>query len=79
MQTIQLDTRVGEDGILKLELPLEMSNTDLEVVVVIQRKEKRGWPPGYFDRTAGALADDPIERLPQGDYDEWEMDEPTSQ
>jgi hypothetical protein len=69
MQTIKLDTRVGHDGILKLELPLDMTDTDLEVLVVVQRKEKRGWPPGYFDQTAGSLADDPIERLPQGEYE----------
>jgi hypothetical protein len=70
MQTIKLDTRVGQDGILKLELPLEVSNADLEVLVVVQRKEKRGWPPGYFERTAGSLADDPIERPSQGEYEE---------
>ncbi len=70
MQTIKLDARVGHDGILKLELPLEVSDTDLEVLVVVQAKEKRGWPVGYFDRTAGALADDPIERPSQGAYEE---------
>lgn len=70
MQTIKLDTRVGQDGILKLELPLEVSDADLEVLVVVQRKEKRGWPPGYFERTAGSLADDPIERPPQGEFEE---------
>ena len=70
MQTIKLDTRVGEDGILKLELPLDVSDTDLEVLIVIQRKEKRGWPPGYFERTAGSLADDPMERPSQGEYEE---------
>jgi hypothetical protein len=68
MQTIKLDARVGEDGILKLELPLEVSDVDLEVLVVVQRKEKRGWPVGYFERTAGSLADDPIERPSQGEY-----------
>jgi hypothetical protein len=46
MQTIKLDAWVGRDGVLKLELPLEMSDTDLEVLVVVQRKEKRGWSPG---------------------------------
>jgi hypothetical protein len=66
MQTIKIDARVGEDGILKLELPLDMADEDLEVLVVVQRKQKRGWPPGYFEQTAGALADDPIERGPQG-------------
>jgi hypothetical protein len=70
MQTIKLDTYVGQDGILKLELPPELSDANLEIVVVVQRKEKRGWPPGYFERTAGALADDPIERPPQGEYEE---------
>jgi hypothetical protein len=70
MQTIKLDARVGGDGVLKLELPLEMSDTDLEVLVVVQPKEKRGWSPGYFERTAGSLADDPIERPPQGDYEQ---------
>ncbi len=69
MQTIKFDTRVGHDGILKLELPLEVSDTDVEVLVVIQQKEKRAWPPGYFDRTPGSLADDPMERPPQGEYE----------
>ncbi|MBK8024225.1 MAG: hypothetical protein IPK19_23015 [Chloroflexi bacterium] len=66
MQTIKLDTRVGHDGILKLEVPLDVTDADLEVLVVVHRKEKRGWPPGYFDRTAGSLADDPMERPQQG-------------
>lgn len=70
MQMIKLDTHVGKDGILKLELPLDVSDMDLEVLVVVQRKEKREWPPDYFERTAGSLADDPIERPPQGEYEE---------
>jgi hypothetical protein len=57
-------------GILKLELPLEMTETDLKVLVVVQRKEKRRWPEGYFERTAGSLADAPIERPQQGEYEE---------
>lgn len=69
MQTIKLDTRVGRDGILKLELPLDVSDMDVEVLVVVQHKEKRGWPPGYFERTAGSLADDPLQRPSQGDHE----------
>jgi hypothetical protein len=69
MQTIKLDTRVGRDGILKLELPLDVSDMDVEVLVVVQHKEKRRWPPGYFERTAGSLADDPLQRPSQGDYE----------
>jgi len=36
MQTIQLRTRVGSDGVLKLEIPLRAREADLEVVVVVQ-------------------------------------------
>ncbi len=70
MQTIKFNTRVGQDGILKLEVPLDVADADLEVLVVVHRKEKRGWPTGYFERTAGSLADEPLERPPQGDYEE---------
>ncbi len=27
------------------------------------------WPPDFFEKTASCLADDPIERAPQGDYE----------
>ncbi len=36
MQTIQLKTRVGSDGLLKLEIPLKAREADLDVVVVVQ-------------------------------------------
>ena len=29
----------------------------------------KGWPPGYFEETAGCLADDPIKRWPQCNCD----------
>jgi hypothetical protein len=70
MQAIKLESHVGSDGILKLELPTDLANTDLEVLIVFQPKQKRSWPPGYFDRTAGSLANDPIERPPQGEYEQ---------
>lgn len=70
MQTIKIDARVNEDGILKLELPLDVTNSDLEVLVVIQTKAKRRWPDGYFERTAGSLADDPLERPAQGEFED---------
>lgn len=72
MNTFKLEAHVGQDGILKLELPVEITGSDIEVLVVIQRKEKRRWPEGYFDRTAGSLSDNPIERPSQGEYEERE-------
>ncbi|WP_016951730.1 DUF2281 domain-containing protein [Anabaena sp. PCC 7108] len=35
--------------------------------------EELGWPPGFFEETAGCLADDPIQRYPQGEYEEREQ------
>ena len=66
METIKLKTYIGSDGLLKLELPTGISNRDLEVLVVLQpvaeAVDDLGWPLGFFDRTYGALADDPLER-----------------
>ena len=31
--------------------------------------DEQGWPSGFFDATYGSLADDPLERLPQGEYE----------
>jgi hypothetical protein len=71
METIKLQTQVTDDGLLKLELPTGMTNRKLEVLIVMQPVEEPevdelGWPIGFFDRTYGALADDPIER--PGDF-----------
>jgi hypothetical protein len=67
METVKLNAQVGEDGILKLELPAGVANRELEVVVVIQplgdeAVDALGWPVGFFERTYGALAATPIER-----------------
>lgn len=73
METIKLKTHVGSDGILKLEVPVNVRNADLEVVVVMQPSEhpvdELGWPIGFFEETYGSLADDPIERPSQGEYE----------
>jgi len=29
--------------------------------------DEHGWPAGFFEETYGSLADDPLERLPQGE------------
>lgn len=70
METMKVKARIGADGILKLEVPTGLSAGEVEVVLVMQEAEPQavdanGWPIGFFDRTYGALADDPIERPPQ--------------
>jgi hypothetical protein len=66
MQTMKVRTHVGGDGLLKLELPTSVTDRDMEVVVVMQPisdipTDALGWPIGFFDRTYGALADDPLD------------------
>jgi hypothetical protein len=70
METLKLKAHVGEDGVLKLEVPTGQRNREVEVLVVMQplngeETDSLGWPVGFFDRTYGALADDPIERPEQ--------------
>ena len=65
METVKIRAHVGNDGVLKLELPTAMNNRDIEVLVVMQAVtdtpvDELGWPVGFFERTYGALADDPL-------------------
>ena len=79
METVKLKSHVGADGILKLEVPTSMRDSDLDVVLVIQPSNrvtdvtdvpsKRVWPPDFFDKTAGAWQGEPLVREPQGEYD----------
>lgn len=71
MQSLTLHTRVGQDGILKLETPIGLRNTELDVVLVlnpITGKDTKGWPPGFFERTFGCIPDFP-DRASQGEYE----------
>ncbi len=37
MQSLTLHTHIGADGILKIEVPVDFNDTDVEVVLVIER------------------------------------------
>jgi hypothetical protein len=70
METIKLKTHVGDDGLLKLELPTGVTNRELEVLVIMQtldeerieesQREREDWE-AFVNATYGSLADDPIE------------------
>jgi hypothetical protein len=73
---------VGKNGrieILSSDLPM---GARIEIIVLIEAlppveyglhaatdKSSKEWPSDFFEKTAGCLADDPIERAPQGDYE----------
>ncbi len=82
MQSVKLKSCSNSDGVLHLDIPVGLANQELEVVVVFQTVERlskaadpvsRGWPPGFFERTAGCIQDDSFIRYPQGEFDEREM------
>lgn len=73
LQAIKVKGHVNGDGILKLEVPVEYPNQDVEAVVVVQtlmpqpaEAESRGLPAGFFDELDQIEADDMIERPDQG-------------
>jgi hypothetical protein len=70
METLKAKAQINEDGVLRLEIPTGLSAQEIDVVLVLASPEIKtvdanGWPIGFFERTYGALADDPMERPPQ--------------
>jgi hypothetical protein len=78
MHSVTLRSHVGADGILNLQVPVGLQDTDLEVMVIMQplltnaikSPENSGWPPGFFEQTFGSIPD--LERPPQGELPERE-------
>ena len=75
MQSLTLHTRVGKDGILKLETPIKFRDAEVDVVLVVntstvksKTKKEKDWPPGFFEKTFGSIPDFP-DRAPQGEYE----------
>ena len=69
MQSVTLRSRISKDGILKLETPIGMPNTDVEVVLVVNPLEKHlDWPEGFLEKFAGSMPDLPL-RESQGEYE----------
>ena len=74
MKSITLHSRVGADGVLDLKVPVGITNSDVQVVVVFEvvTSAKKtpadlGWPPGFLEKFAGSIPD--LERAPQGEYE----------
>ncbi len=79
MQSITLRSHVGADGILHLQVPVGMTDVDLEVMVIVQptvkmdsakTPEELGWSTGFFEKTFGAWQGEPLVREPQGEYEQ---------
>jgi len=62
MQTIPFHATVGDDGMLRLELPFGMRGQSIEGVVVAQAQPNgngsNGAPPAWVDALYGSIQDD---------------------
>lgn len=70
MNALKLKAHIGSDGILRLDVPMGITDVDCDVVVTIPPHMTAEEWNLFIDRTAGSLADDPIERLSQGEYEQ---------
>jgi hypothetical protein len=74
MQSILVRSRVGADGILHLDIPSGLADTDVEVTVILQpvnqptagRAEELGWSSGFFESVLGSWQGERLERECEG-------------
>ncbi|WP_293059118.1 MULTISPECIES: hypothetical protein [unclassified Moorena] len=68
MESIKLISHVGSDGILHLDVPVGITNKELEVMVIfnplkssLKVETPQGWMPGFFEEVIGGWAGEPLE------------------
>lgn len=60
MESIKVRQSVGEDGILHLDIPVSLSNRDVDVMVIYQPVESLTTIEPSLEALYGICADDPI-------------------
>jgi len=75
MESIKLQSHVGDDGVLHIQIPVGFKNEDLEVMVIFQplksgnshltTLKSKGWQPGFFEEVIGSWEGEPLERPEQ--------------
>jgi len=82
METRSFRTKVGEDGILKIQLPPEIANQELDIVIVFQTAEgfpkssktpeELGFSPNFLNEVIGSWEGEPLKRPEQLPFEERE-------
>jgi len=81
MQTIILNSQVGQDGILHLDIPVDITNADLTITVILQpmtdsqqenQPKGKGCPANFFEETSGCLKNTPLIIDSEGVFDDLE-------
>lgn len=78
MQTLKLKAHIDTDGMLQLQMPPEVKDMDVEILVVFQptaeekkvkKPVEKGWQPGFFEKVIGGWQGEPLVREEQGEYE----------
>lgn len=78
MRSILIRSRVGADGILHLDVPSDLLETEVEVMVILQPITKLpaasgsgdlAWSPGFFENVVGGWEGEPLRREFEGEYE----------
>jgi hypothetical protein len=67
-----------KESTVSIDVPAALLHRKVEIIVIplddvsggVEGEKPREWPPGFFEETAGCFADDPIQRAPQGNYEQ---------
>jgi hypothetical protein len=70
MRSILIRSRVGADGVLHLDVPSNLVETDVEVMVILQpvrpsdlgRTEELAWSTGFFESVVGGWQGERLKR-----------------
>lgn len=60
MESIKVHQRVGQDGILHLDLPIGLTAQDVDVMVIYQPAQGEETSEQSLEQLYGVCADDPI-------------------
>jgi hypothetical protein len=81
MQSIIFNSQTGKDGILHLDIPLGLTDTELKVTVTVEpitpdsdteTPQGKGWQSGFFEETFGSLKDNPLMIDSEGVFEDEE-------
>ena len=69
MYSTQLTTHIGKDGILHLNLPLDIQDQEVEIIVVVHPRIRGTDSGGDLTDVIGAWQGEALVRSSRGDYE----------
>lgn len=75
MNTVRKICESDEHGTAHVDVSIGLPRSRVEIVIVWQQVERvdasdaSGWPPGWFESTAGVIDDPSFVRHPQGEHE----------